>query len=95
VLHFVIIQRTKSTPHDYKICDAFLSRLCLAGEFELFTKPSKSDFLKPKIPSAKFQTGFLQNGGKAIVFLFGILNFGHCYLEVTLTQLHRERIQKL
>ena len=32
-------------PNDYKICDAFLSRLCLAGEFELFTKPSKSDFL--------------------------------------------------
>jgi hypothetical protein len=46
VLHFVIIQRTKSTPHDYKICDAFLSREIYSGEFELFTKPSKSDFLR-------------------------------------------------
>jgi len=51
-------------------------------EFELFTEPSKSNFLKPKIPSAKFQTGFLRDGGKAIVFLFGILNFGHCNLFV-------------
>jgi len=44
VQHFVIIQRTVSTPHDYKICTPFLSRYFLAGEFELFTKPSKPDF---------------------------------------------------
>jgi sugar phosphate isomerase/epimerase len=37
VLHFVIIQRTISTPHDYKI-----ARL----EFELFTRPSKFDFFR-------------------------------------------------
>jgi len=46
VLHFAIIRRTISTPNDDKICDAFLSRLCLAGEFELFSRPSKSDFLR-------------------------------------------------
>jgi len=44
VLHFTIIQCTICTPHDYKICDAFLSREIYSGEFELFTKPSKSDF---------------------------------------------------
>ncbi len=37
MLHFVIIQRTISTPHDYKICTL---------EFELFTNASK---LKDKI----------------------------------------------
>jgi hypothetical protein len=46
VLHFAIIKRTISTPHDCEICTPFLSRLGLAGEFELFTKPSKSDFLR-------------------------------------------------
>ena len=46
VPHFVIIQRTRSTPYDYKICTLFLSRCFLAGEFELFTKPSKSDYLR-------------------------------------------------
>ena len=46
MLHFATIQRTITTPHDYKIFDAFLSREIYSGEFELFTRPSKSDFLR-------------------------------------------------
>jgi hypothetical protein len=44
---------------------------------------------KSQIPSTKFQINPPQAGKsqipnrfKAIVFLFGILNFGHCYLFV-------------
>jgi len=43
------------------------------------------DFLKSKIPSTKSQTNHklqIPNRFKAIVFLFGILNFGHCNLFV-------------
>jgi len=32
---------------------------------------------KHQISSTKFQTGSLRTVGKAIVFLFGILNLGH------------------
>jgi hypothetical protein len=46
VLHFAIIQRTISAPYDCKICDTFLSREIYSGEFELFTKPSKKEFLR-------------------------------------------------
>jgi hypothetical protein len=38
VLHFATIQHTITTPHDYKIFDAFLSREIYSGEFELFTR---------------------------------------------------------
>jgi hypothetical protein len=42
-------------------------------------------YLKSQIPSTKFQINIkfqIPNQFKAIVFLFGILNFGHCYLFV-------------
>ena len=45
--------------------------------------------LKSQIPSTKLQINHkfkIPNQFKAIVFLFGILNFGHCYLPFDFAQ---------
>jgi len=59
------------------------------GFFEI-PNPKRQRSTKSQIPSTKFQINLklqisnskLQTGSKAIVFLFGILNFGHWNLFV-------------
>ena len=83
VLHFVIIQRTISTSCDYKICTPFLSRCFLAGEFELFTRPAKSDFLQ--IHQGLDDLIFVCSSGqpwKIIVYLSKFVNLDFLFLTV-------------
>jgi hypothetical protein len=60
--------------------------MALAWSFvSKITNPKHQITNKSQITNHKFKTGSTRSAGAcaagAIVFLFGILNFGHCYLE--------------
>ena len=78
---FIFTFHTRPIMHVYSI----LENLVLRARSEIDGSALAVLCLKSQIPSTKLQINHkfqIPNRFKAIVFLFGILNFGHCYLFV-------------